>query len=349
MGANDNPLVSVIVPAYNAQKHLRQCVESIIGQTYAHVEVILVDDGSTDQTSSICGAFAVSDARIRVIYQRNQGVACARNAGLDAANGEYVAFVDSDDWLELDAIECLLSEARSQDDDMVIGGYTRHVMGDNGTEMRDEVVPGPFESSETGKSSRCLDTGNLHDAQCARQICDLDIAGHLYQCWGKLFRRSWIVGLRFEPGCAYGEDTVFVLETLKRGGTVGVLSKALYDYREDSGSLVRGFRMGKTDDFEFSHGRHVEFYKDLPITQGQRKAIDTRLANDVLRAISAVRRAPSGVGVDNRVAFIERIMHSPWRRHYLNALKSGHTDRLTKLLFLLNVKALWRWYAKADR
>ena len=349
MGTNDNPLVSVIVPAYNAQKYLRQCVESIISQTYTHVEAVVVDDGSTDQTSSICDALAVSDARIRVIHQRNQGVACARNAGLDAANGEYVTFADSDDWLELDAIECLLSEARSQGDDMVIGGYTRHVMRDGGTEMCDDVVPEPFESSGTGESSRCLDTGNLHDAQCARQICDLDIAGYLYQCWGKLFRRSWIEGLRFEPGCSYGEDTVFVLEALKRGGTVGVLSKALYNYREDDGGLVRGFRTGKADDFEFSHGRHVEFYKDLSITQDQRKAIDMRLANDVLWAISAVRQAPSGVGIDNRVAFIERIVHSLWRRHYLNALKSCHTDRLTKLLFLLNVKALWRWYAKADR
>ena len=349
MNPSGNPLVSVIVPVFNTQDHLRQCLESIRQQTYTQLEIIVVDDGSTDQSPQICDTLAREDGRIHVIHQHNSGVACARNAGLDAACGEYVTFVDSDDWLEPEAVATLMHDAQCSGGDMVIGGYTRHMVGADSVETASEELPNLFGSPQTGGTIRHLNTKDLHDPQCARRVCDLDIAGHLYQCWGKLFRLAWIEGLRFKPGCAYGEDTVFVLEALGRGGVVSVTYRALYDYREDGGGLVRGFRMDKADDFEFSHGKHVDFYKGLPITDDQRLAIDVRLANDVLWAISAVRQAPASVSAEDRLEFIERIMRSPWHGHYLHALKAAHVDRLTKLAFLLNNPVLWRWYVKAGR
>ncbi|MDR3314701.1 MAG: glycosyltransferase, partial [Oscillospiraceae bacterium] len=94
-----NPLlISVIVPVYNVEPYLPKCLDSIVSQTYANLEIILVDDGSTDASGSICDAYAAKDERVRVIHQANGGVAAARNAGLDAAVGEYIQFVDSDDW-----------------------------------------------------------------------------------------------------------------------------------------------------------------------------------------------------------------------------------------------------------
>ena len=92
--------VSVIVPIYNAEKYLNKCLESIIGQTYKNLEIILVDDGSSDNSPIICDAWAQIDSRIRVIHKKNGGVSSARNAGIDLAQGDYIGFVDADDWIE---------------------------------------------------------------------------------------------------------------------------------------------------------------------------------------------------------------------------------------------------------
>lgn len=93
------PLISVIIPVYNVEKYLRRCLDSVIAQTYQKLEIICVDDGSIDDSGKICDQYAVRDARIKVIHQENQGLSAARNRGIDAADGEYIAFVDSDDYI----------------------------------------------------------------------------------------------------------------------------------------------------------------------------------------------------------------------------------------------------------
>ena len=96
---NSFPIISIIVPVFNVGKYLEKCIASIVGQTYTNLEIILIDDGSTDNSSQICDAWAERDSRIRVIHQKNSGVAAVRNKGLQAATGEYIGFVDSDDWI----------------------------------------------------------------------------------------------------------------------------------------------------------------------------------------------------------------------------------------------------------
>lgn len=110
---NQNNLVSVIVPIYNVEPYLRKCVDSILAQTYINLEVILVDDGSPDGCPAICDEYKEKDERVKVIHKSNGGLSDARNAGLDAMTGEYVTFVDSDDWLEFDVIQTLVNEAAS--------------------------------------------------------------------------------------------------------------------------------------------------------------------------------------------------------------------------------------------
>lgn len=116
----DSPLISVIIPVYNVEKYLRQCLESVIGQTYINLEIILVDDGSTDGSSKICDDFAAIDDRIVVIHQYNAGLSSARNAGLDIMKGDYVSFVDSDDWIEKDMFAILLSSLEDEKADIAI-------------------------------------------------------------------------------------------------------------------------------------------------------------------------------------------------------------------------------------
>ena len=98
------PCITIIVPVYNVEKYLRRCLDSIIGQTYQNLEILCIDDGSTDSSGEICKQYAAQDERIKVLRQENHGVSAARNKGLDAATGEYIAFVDSDDYIEADMI-----------------------------------------------------------------------------------------------------------------------------------------------------------------------------------------------------------------------------------------------------
>lgn len=104
----NEPLVSVIVPVYKVGKYLDKCVESIVEQTYKNLEIILVDDGSPDNCPAMCDKWAERDSRIKVIHKQNGGVSSARNVGIDAAQGEFIGFVDSDDWLEPDMYDCLV-------------------------------------------------------------------------------------------------------------------------------------------------------------------------------------------------------------------------------------------------
>lgn len=120
-----NELVSVIVPVYNVEKYLKKSVNSIICQTYSNLDIILVDDGSPDRSGYLCDRFAEKDKRIRVIHKENGGVSTARNAGIDAATGTYICFVDSDDWLPSNAIEILTSRIKSDDSDFCIGEITQ--------------------------------------------------------------------------------------------------------------------------------------------------------------------------------------------------------------------------------
>ena len=112
---NEAPLISVVTPVYNAARHLREAVDSVLAQTYAHFEMLLVDDGSTDASGEICDAYARADARIRVFHTENRGVSHARNVGLDAARGEWIFFIDSDDAIVPQALETLLRGAAGCD------------------------------------------------------------------------------------------------------------------------------------------------------------------------------------------------------------------------------------------
>lgn len=117
------PLISVIVPIYNAEKYLHRCMDSILNQTYKNLEIVLIDDGSKDSSGTICDAYAAKDSRIKVIHQENSGVSAARNAGLDAAFGDYITFVDSDDYITADMIYELYRTCEDEHCDCSIGGY----------------------------------------------------------------------------------------------------------------------------------------------------------------------------------------------------------------------------------
>lgn len=119
-------MVSIIVPIYNREKYLKRCIDSIVAQTYSDLEIILVDDGSTDGSSQICDEYAASDSRISVIHQQNAGSSLSRIRGIENAHGEYIQFVDSDDWIDPDMVSCLLEKAQAEDADVVWCDYVSY-------------------------------------------------------------------------------------------------------------------------------------------------------------------------------------------------------------------------------
>lgn len=199
--------ISVIVPVYNAERYLDKCIESILKQTYAQLELILIDDGSQDNSGRICDCWAAKDARVKVIHQDNQGVSTARNAGLEAATGEYIGFVDADDEIAPETYETILCH-----------------IGDHDIAMWDAVTVWSDGRTEP-------DTIPMLDKDCAITREDWtpellgQMAGSACRC---LYRTDCISGIRFSRGIKFSEDRLFNLYAMGRCSSLQYLKTPLY-------------------------------------------------------------------------------------------------------------------------
>lgn len=212
-----NSLVSVIVPVYNTESHLPVCLESILGQTWGNLEVICVDDGSTDGSSAVLQRFKERDERVRVFTQSNARQGAARNRGMDEARGEYVFFMDSDDRLHSHAIETMIALAENEHADVVSFGMRQ--VGRHEGEMADI---GPLEY---------LVTQNPLD------YCDTK-AGYRIVCTPcRLYRSEILKGVRFIPGISY-EDEAFTWEVMLRHPRTVMVKNVLYDYLQNPDSTM---------------------------------------------------------------------------------------------------------------
>lgn len=203
-------VISIIIPTYNVEKHIRRCVESIIAQTYKNWELILVDDGSPDNSGSICDEYAENDERIIVIHKQNGGSASARNAGLSVATGDYITFVDGDDWIEKDGLEKMMLCAESTDADIVMADFTiEH--SDGSCFVQKEGFCNP----DATELIKAMMTGKLHGSNC-----------------NKIYRRSLIVAndIHFIDGADYTEDLAFNIKLLTLTNKIAYLPIAYYHY-----------------------------------------------------------------------------------------------------------------------
>ena len=189
-------LVSVIIPAYNVEKYIDKCLKSIINQSYKKIEIIIIEDGSTDLTKNKINNYANMDSRIVVIQGNHEGVSNARNKGLDYANGDYITFLDSDDYLEIDAIESLVKWILEQDVDIVICGTT-------------DV----YENGEIIKKSY----GSNPELQDLDKFLENIVLCDVYTCvvWGKIYKKEIIGDLRFNSKLKMSEDFDFLYRISK--------------------------------------------------------------------------------------------------------------------------------------
>ncbi len=217
-----NNLVSVIVPVYNRENYLRRCIDSILAQTYTNFELLLIDDGSTDNSGKICDEYAERDNRVKVFHKENGGVSSARNVGLDNAKGEYIIFVDSDDWVAVNYVELLLPR---EGEDLVCCGSREMEAG-----------------REIGRSGYNKD-----------EVYTIETIRNFRQCrWGKIYlgpcakgyRRTIIdkIALRFDEMISYHEDGIFNMFYFHCCNTIRLISDDLYFVeRTPHGSLVERY------------------------------------------------------------------------------------------------------------
>ena len=210
------PLISVIVPVYNVEKYLPQCLDSLIKQTFLPFEIICVNDGSTDGCNEILSRYAAKDRRIRLICQNNRGLSAARNAGLKKAKGQYVLFVDSDDLLHPETLSSLYRQITRHDADICLFGYSPYT--DNG------VKTANLPAAHYGK--------NENDAFTYQQI-----SGKIFSrvaVWCKLYRRGFIRKRKIEfPEGFVFEDVIFHIKTITSAGKICLLNRPLYCYRKE--------------------------------------------------------------------------------------------------------------------
>ena len=223
------PKVSVIIPVYNVEPYLAECVESIRNQTERELEIILVDDGSTDACPHICDQFAAEDARIRVFHQENKGVSSARNAGIEMAAADWLIFVDSDDWLEQNAVEILYRQAVEENCDIVCATFISHTLAGHVLNERS------FASSVLyfkNQDRRFFFESILVGSQQSRPVNLQSACAKIYS--RKLFNMT--DGCRFPEGLKRREDLIFNLYAVYNARSVVALNIPLYHCRARYGS-----------------------------------------------------------------------------------------------------------------
>lgn len=228
-------LISIIVPVYNVETYLEKCVNSIINQTYKNLEVILIDDGSTDSSGIICDEIARKDSRIKVIHKKNFGVSAARNLGLDNANGEYIGFVDSDDWIEPNMYELLYREIEENNSDIAICDV--------------------FLEKEFIEVHKVISQNkNIFNKDEIFEML-LDNNGFNWLC-NKLFKKDLFNDVRIDPRIHMGEDILCVCQCISKGSTFTYISEPLYHYliREDSAC---------NDKFNIKKVTNIDAYKKI--------------------------------------------------------------------------------------
>ena len=230
------PKISVIIPVYNAEKYIDKMINSILCQTITDIEIIIINDASTDNSLSICNNYAKEDSRIKVISKDNEGVSKARNLGMECSKGEYIMFLDADDWVENDMCEIMYNKIKLVEADIC---FCNHIMEfDNRNEKINFGISKCFVKKEEIAEEVILplieekDTNKIH------------LRASFRSPWGKLFKRSIIIdnNIRFKPELSIGEDFIFDIEYLSLANKVTFIDNYLYHYRINNQSALNRYK-----------------------------------------------------------------------------------------------------------
>ena len=303
------PLISVIVPIYNVAKYLPRCVDSICNQTYQNLEIILVDDGSTDNSLEICNQYADEDKRIRVLHQENKGVSSARNLGLDNVTGEFVTFVDADDWLVAHYVQRLFELIQTYHADIAIGGCLTIIESEKAI-----FPPATYQQRLVSKEEALI---------ASPHKTSINIAG-------KLYRKTLLEDLYFDTNYSLGEDTLFFFHALQKATIIVSTDEKIYVYCRRPKSAMDMSPIQVT----YSDFKVWEKIRQLSI---QRRSIETiqkaSLELAFVKAIHLVFLLLSANTCDAQSAALLREMSSFFNQ-YRTAIWSRETVGLLGKLFI---------------
>ncbi|MCD8356302.1 MAG: glycosyltransferase [Clostridia bacterium] len=322
-------LFSIIVPVYNAGSYLKMCIESVLQQDTASWELILVDDGSKDHSGEICDRYALQNAGIRVLHQKNQGHTAARNAGLDRARGRYVLFLDSDDWLEADTLSCCETCITGKQPDMILFGY---------------------QEDTNGKAKACVpqfpagyyDKNRIQAEILPQLLMNADGAFFPRALWGKVFRKELLCRhqQRIPRDILTGEDMCCVICTVLETGSMEIMQQCFYHYRILPASISR---RGDAKAFDRSSSLLHFLEREIPRNDMILREQFYRLAVQQMYS-AAVRAAGAGkVGKTEQAMFRTYLSQPVCREAVRQAVfskKAGHLRVKHTMLRIGSLKAI---------
>lgn len=234
----EEPKVSIIVPVYKAEDTISCCIESILGQTYRNIELILVEDGSPGKSGAICDKYS-SDSRVTVIHNTNHGVSYTRNIGVKHATGKYITFCDADDYYVPDHVEKNVFTALKQDSDITISGYY-------------------IEQGEEFVSSVHIPSGQMSEIDVVRHFTVDDEFGGF--CWNKFYKREVLQGIKFPEDLAILEDTYLLCSAMENSKKIYYLAEPLYYYCDSQSSVTRNVNMLYS---EYDTVKYIDSYRKI--------------------------------------------------------------------------------------
>ena len=295
-----DPRISVIVPVYNARQYLETCIASVLSQSYSSLELLLIDDGSTDGSGVICDTWQAKDSRVRVIHTENRGVSSARNTGIETATGDYIAFLDADDALLDEALTTMYGLLLEHGCDIAV--CTKLSFNADGTHCMVDF-PATFElwSAKQGLEASLRD----HPAT--------------YSVWGKLYRKAAIGDVRFVPGRNIHEDSFFIFQCMLKEPKVVVQNTAVIHYNISENSASRGSFSDKYLDILY----YAEQKQSLILAQAPEYAA---LAENVMVKAHMALLKKLTVSTDPRCRKLERTSLRYVRRHRHAFISTGASD-----------------------
>lgn len=267
-----NRKVSLIIPVYNTVKYLRRCLESAVSQTYENMEIICVDDGSTDGSEKIVDEFAARDRRVIVVHQENRGESNARNTGLRIAGGDYIGFMDCDDWIEPDMYECLVQALEEAEADMAIAGFYQEFANDDQTNQSIAV-----------QNEKAVDSKIFDGRQLLRYLYERNSYRAFAYMWNKLYKREIVCNdqselLFFDESMKLGGDVLYLAQCALNTKRAVYVDRSFYHYRQRLDSGFHNLNLMKKQD-------HIRAYR-IVLDEFERKRVEPLVLDYVKRMIA---------------------------------------------------------------
>ena len=319
------PEISIIVPIFNVEKYIEQCLESIIKQTYDNMEIILVDDGSTDSSGYIADRWANADSRVMVIHKKNGGRSSARNAGLEAATSPWIFFLDSDDWLDLDAVEYILNKLSEKDIDIVLFDFYFEYP----EFKKQQILELPIMENKIFK---------LNDIR--KNVLPYYVEGNnLNSTCNRIYRRSFLLckHLKFDETVKRGEDEVFNLYAFKNAEKMLYIKRAIYHYRRTSSVSITNTL--SNDYLEYIVDRYnlikneVENW-ELP-EHNREQLLKKRLCYNVCQWVFLFFTSTEGSALLKRLSVISGYFNKLQIKHELKDMSLRETNLKNRVLYAM--------------